>query len=99
MSYFRYGAQPPSERLLFTLGRSDGSVVADFVLGDLKETMRTIEAAAWRDRAPLLFLHRPAFHRFPVTEETLEVQSLVLPCAEVHEGWRLQDLDFEPRFT
>ena len=49
VSYFRYGPQPPDERLLFTLSRSDDSIVADFVLGDLKETMRTIEAAAWRD--------------------------------------------------
>lgn len=30
------------------MSRSDDSVVADFVLGDLKETIRTIEAA-WRD--------------------------------------------------
>ena len=49
VSYCRYGPMQPFEPLLLTLSRSDDSVVDDFVLGDLKETMRTIEAAAWRD--------------------------------------------------
>ena len=49
MSYFRHAPQQPGEPLLFTLSRSDDSVVADFFLGDLKKTMRTMEAAAWRD--------------------------------------------------
>jgi len=34
---------------VFTLSRPDHSTVADFVLGDLKEVMRAIEVAAWRD--------------------------------------------------
>ena len=49
VSYFRYGPQPPDEALLFTLSRPDDTVVADFYLGDLKETLREIDAAAWRD--------------------------------------------------
>ncbi len=49
VSYCRYGPLQPSVPLLLTLSRSDDLVVDDFVLGDLKETMRTIEVAAWRD--------------------------------------------------
>ncbi len=49
VSYRRYGPLKPSEPLLLTLSRADDSIVADFVLEDPKETLRTIEVAAWRD--------------------------------------------------
>ncbi len=49
ISYCRYRPLQPSGPLLLTLSRSDDSVVDDFVLGELEETLRTIEVAAWRD--------------------------------------------------
>ncbi len=49
VSYYKYGPPQPSDPMVFTLSRPDHSTVSDFVLGDLKEVMRAIEVAAWRD--------------------------------------------------
>lgn len=50
VSYCRYGPLLPGDPLVLTLSRTDDdSVVADFVLEDREETLRSIRIAAWRD--------------------------------------------------